>query len=169
MTTPMALICKVLFPSISTFETPPSRVPEHGSGSPSLGPGFPQALWRSRPKAVREQPPLASALTRVLRQAVCLSRRHAKEVQGVPDTHEVADAVQGVGMLPGDLRLRQFRRGMLPALPRPRGVSTAHEAKRIPLPAARASCVRTYRTMAASGESAGGAAAGGGAARAAQP
>jgi hypothetical protein len=25
-----------------------SRVPEHGSGSPSLWLGFPQALWRSR-------------------------------------------------------------------------------------------------------------------------
>src|SRR5215831_12979454 len=37
-------------------------------------------------------------------------------------------------MLPGGLRLRQFRRGVLPAFTRPRGVSTAHEAKRIPLP-----------------------------------
>src|SRR5712691_11397838 len=27
MATPIALICKVLFPSISTFETPPSRFP----------------------------------------------------------------------------------------------------------------------------------------------
>src|SRR5215510_1852885 len=29
MTTPMALICKALFPSISTFETPPSFSPKH--------------------------------------------------------------------------------------------------------------------------------------------
>src|SRR5262249_20956021 len=48
MTTPMALICKALFPSISTFETPPSlglRGPlpcpaghEHGSASPTRSP-----------------------------------------------------------------------------------------------------------------------------------
>src|SRR5262252_6785039 len=85
-------------------------------------------------ETVMEQPPLASSLTRVSHQALLLSRRYAKEVQGVPDAHEVTNAVQDVGMLPGSPRLRQFRRGVLPAFTRPRGVSTAHEAKRIPLP-----------------------------------
>jgi hypothetical protein len=79
-------------------------------------------------ETVVEQPPLASPFTRISRQALLLSRRHAKEVQGV------TDAVQGVCMLPGGLRLRQFRRGLPPAFTRPRGVSTAYEAKRIPLP-----------------------------------
>ena len=81
------------------------------------------------------QPSLDSPPPWVLRQAVCLSRRHAKEVQGVPDVREVAEAVQGVGLLPGSLRLCQFRRGALPALPRPRRVSTAQEAKCLTLPA----------------------------------
>jgi hypothetical protein len=70
-----------------------------------------------------------------LRHAVFLSRRHAKEVQGVPDVREVAEAVQSVGLLPGSLRLCQFRRGALPTLPRPRRVCPAHEAKRLALPA----------------------------------
>jgi len=96
--------------------------------------GFSPGVVEKSSETVVEQPPLASPLTRVSHQALLLSRRYAKEVQGVPDAHEVTNAVQGVGMLPGSLRLRQFRRGVLPAFTRPRGVSTAHEAKRIPLP-----------------------------------
>src|SRR5439155_2136944 len=96
--------------------------------------GFSPGVVEKSSETVVEQPPLASPLTRVSHQALLLSRRYAKEVQGVPDGHEVTNAVQGVGMLPGSLRLRQFRRGVLPAFTRPRGVSTAHEAKRIPLP-----------------------------------
>ena len=38
-----------------------------------------------------------------LRHAVFLSRRHAKEVQGVPDVHEIAEVVEGVSMLPRGL------------------------------------------------------------------
>ena len=49
--------------------------------------------------------------------------------------HEITNAIQDVGMLPGGLRLRHFRGGALPALPRPRGVFSAHEAKHIPVPA----------------------------------
>ena len=96
--------------------------------------GFSLGVVEKPPETVVERPLLASPLTRVSHQALLLSCRHAKEVQGVPDTHKVTNAVQGVGMLPSGLRLRQFRRGLLPAFTRPRGVSTAHEAKRIPLP-----------------------------------
>src|SRR5262249_36331664 len=56
-----------------------------------------------------------------------------QEVQSVPDTREIADAVQRVGALPGGLRLRQFRGGALPARARPRRVFLADEAKYIPL------------------------------------
>ena len=97
--------------------------------------GFSPGVVEKPPETVVEQPLLASPLTRVSHQALLLSCRHAKEVQGVPDTHKVTNAVQGVGLLPGGLCLRHFRCGMLPAFTRPRGVSTTHEAKRIPLPA----------------------------------
>src|SRR5262245_20034482 len=77
--------------------------------------GFSPGVVEKSSETVVEQPPLARSRTRISRQALLVSRRHAKEVQ------RVTDAVQGVGMLPGGLRLRQFRRGVLPAFTRPRG------------------------------------------------
>src|SRR5262252_7959174 len=85
-------------------------------------------------EAVVEQPLLESPLPWVLRHAVFLSHEYPTGVQGVPDAREIAKAVQGIGVLPGGLRLRQFRGGTPPALTRPRRVGPAHEAKRIPVP-----------------------------------
>src|SRR6266404_5370196 len=70
----------------------------------------------------------------VLHEAVFLRRRHANEVQGVPDVREVAETIQGVGVLPGGLHLRQFRGSAVPTLAGPRRVLPVYEAKRIAMP-----------------------------------
>src|SRR6266699_5514233 len=70
-------------------------------------------------RGCRGAPPLDRPPPWILRQAIFLSRRYSKEVRGVPD-HEMADAVEGVGVLPGSLRLRQFCYSAFPALARPR-------------------------------------------------
>ena len=94
---------------------------------------FSPGVVEKSPEAVGEQPPWDNLPPWVLRKAIFLGRRHANAVQGVPDIRAVAEAVQGVGVPPGSLRLRQFRYGTLPALARPRRVFPADEAKYIPM------------------------------------
>ena len=86
------------------------------------------------PEAVVEPPLMNRPPPWVLHEAVFLRRRHAHEVQGVPDVREVAEAVQGVGVLPGGLHLRQFRGSAVPTLAGPRRVLPVYEAKRIAMP-----------------------------------
>ena len=92
---------------------------------------FSPGVVEKSPEVVLEQPPLDSLPAEVLRQAVFLRRIHAKRVQIIPDAGEIANAVEGIGVLPGSLRSGQFRRGVLPALARPCWVIPAQEAKGI--------------------------------------
>src|SRR4051812_15353174 len=97
--------------------------------------GFSPGVVEKSPAAAVEQLPLDSPPLWVLHEAVFLGRWHAIKVQGVSDIRKVTEVIEGVGVLPSSLRVRQFCRGDFPALPRPCRVSMAHEAKRIPLPA----------------------------------
>jgi len=97
--------------------------------------GFSPGVVEKAPEAVLEPSPRDSPPAEVLRQAVFLRRTHAQGVQSIPDAGEHANAVEGVGVLPGSLRLGQFRDGALPALARPGWVVPAQEAKGITLPA----------------------------------
>ena len=108
---------------------------------------------KARPREPRREPRQPRWETAERRR--CIPRRRAPR--------------QGVGVLPGSLRLCQCRRGALPALPRPCRVCPAHEAKRLTVPAGPGQLRAHIPHKAASGESAKGAAAGGGAARAAAP
>src|SRR6266704_2144984 len=97
--------------------------------------GFSPGAVEGSPEAIVEQPPLASPPAWVLRHDVFLSHAYPKGVQGVPDAREVADAIQDVGVLPGRLRLRQFRGRAFPARARPGRVILVHPGKDITVPA----------------------------------